>query len=113
MIDWSRVNELKVEIGEDGFAEVVVLFLDEVETVLRLLGAGQSRSAPTDEMHFLKGCAWNIGFREFGAVCQDGERRAAAGGLAASDIQRVLDSYAQSKATFLRGLSGQIAPSAA
>ena len=31
MITWSRVDELADEIGADDFAEVVALFLDEVE----------------------------------------------------------------------------------
>ena len=69
MIDWSRVNELKGEIGEDGFAEVVELFLDEVETAIaRLSPDSPARKLETD-MHFLKGSAWNLGFVEFGAVC--------------------------------------------
>jgi len=33
MIDWDRVVELCSEIGEEGFGEVVDLFLDEVEGV--------------------------------------------------------------------------------
>lgn len=112
MIDWSRVSELKAEIGEDAFAEVVELFLDEVETVLARIGRCRTRAALAEEMHFLKGSAWNLGFREFGAVCQDGERRAAAAG-SDPDLERLFDSYGQSKAAFLAGLGRHAAPSAA
>ena len=39
MIDWTRAGELRSEIGDDGFAEVVELFLDEVEDVVMRLRA--------------------------------------------------------------------------
>lgn len=105
MIDWSRVNELRREIGEDGFAEVVEMFLDEVETGLARLCSATKSQTLAEDLHFLKGSAWNLGFRDFGAVCQDGERRAAAGAIGAPDISRLLDSYAMSKTAFLEGLA--------
>ena len=40
MIDWKRVEELKEEIGTDGFVEVVDMFLDEAEGAVRALVAG-------------------------------------------------------------------------
>lgn len=100
MIDWSRVEELRREIGDDGLAEVVELFLDEVEeAVMRLAGNG----APTaDDMHFLKGSAWNLGFTDFGALCHDGERQIRAG--RPIDRGAVADSYGRSKQAFLNGL---------
>lgn len=102
MIDWSRVDELRREIGDDGFAEVVELFLDEVEeAVLRLRGNGV-RAPDADDLHFLKGSAWNLGFTDFGALCQDGERRAARGQPV--DMAAVADSYSRSKQVFLSGL---------
>ena len=78
MINWDRVDELRSEIGEDGFAEVVELFLDEVETTVMRLPSLPA-AALEASLHFLKGSAWNLGFRDFGALCQDGERKAAAG----------------------------------
>jgi histidine phosphotransfer protein HptB len=105
MIDWSRVNELKREIGEDGFAEVVEMFLDEVETVLARLYSAQTARRLAEDLHFLKGSAWNLGFQDFGAVCQDGERRAVAGTSVTADFDRLFDSYALSKTTFLEGLA--------
>jgi hypothetical protein len=40
MIDWKRVEELKEEIGADGFAEVADMFLDEAEGAVQALVAG-------------------------------------------------------------------------
>ncbi len=113
MIDWSRVNELRRDIGEDGFSDVVEMFLDEVETVLARLSSVATTAALAEDMHFLKGSAWNLGFREFGAVCHDAERRAASGTMAPPDVPGILAGYAQSKAAFLDGLAAGSATSAA
>lgn len=99
MIDWDRVAELRSEIGAEGFAEVLELFLDEVENVVMNLGRKPGKLG--DELHFLKGSAWNLGFRAFGAICQEGERRCNAGHAEEIDIAAVLDCYARSKAEFM------------
>jgi HPt (histidine-containing phosphotransfer) domain-containing protein len=99
MIDWDRVAELRSEIGTDGFAEVLELFLDEVESVV--MNLGQKPAKLGDELHFLKGSAWNLGFRDFGAVCQDGERRCAAGNAASVEIAAVQECYNRSKVQFM------------
>ncbi|MBV0913536.1 Hpt domain-containing protein [Anianabacter salinae] len=89
MIDWTRVNDLRFEIGEDGFPEVVELFLEEVEEVMaRLLSAGD---AADEDLHFLKGSALNLGFAELARLCDTGTGTVA--DLAAC--------YDQSKAEFL------------
>jgi HPt (histidine-containing phosphotransfer) domain-containing protein len=105
MIDWVRVAELREEIGDDGFAEVVELFLDEVEEVVMRLGAAPDPATYEQDLHFLKGSAWNLGFSNFGALCQEGERRAARGNGAGIDIGAVIESYGASKAVFMAGLA--------
>ncbi|PCD76470.1 Hpt domain-containing protein [Pseudothioclava arenosa] len=99
MIDWDRVAELRAEIGADEFSEVLELFLDEVEGVVMRLGATPEKLS--DELHFLKGSAWNLGFRDFGAICQANERRIVAGGAAAADIPAIIACYGQSKEIFM------------
>jgi histidine phosphotransfer protein HptB len=103
MIDWPRVTELRDEIGEEGFAEVVELFLDEVEDVIGRLATAPDPLRFEDDLHFLKGSAWNLGFQEMGRLCEAGERRAADGDLSI-DISAVLESYHRSKQAFVLGL---------
>lgn len=103
MIDWERVRELHSEIGDDGFAEVVELFLDEVEAVVMTLGSRPDKIE--EDLHFLKGSAWNLGFRDFGGQCQQGERLAAAGQGAQVDLPVIRTSYDRSKAEFLGRIS--------
>lgn len=95
LIDWARVAALRDEIGEDSFAEVAALFLDEVEQVLaRLAGAGgmdANAAALADDMHFLKGSAWNLGFARFADFCARGEALAARAGLSGKRVGAALD----------------------
>ena len=103
MISWDRVRELRGEIGDDDFSEVIDLFLEEVEEVLDRLRASPDTANLEADMHFLKGSALNVGFQGLGALCRDGEIRAAACEAGHDDIARVLDAYESSKVEFLAG----------
>lgn len=103
MIDWSRVAELQSEVGEDGFAEVAALFLEETDEVVTRLRAGAVTHLPRD-LHFLKGSALNLGFRDLALRCQEGERMCNAGAGAAVDIAALIRLYTESKAAFTNGL---------
>lgn len=96
MIAWDRVNELRSEIGDDDFAEVVVMFLEEADEVIGRISVAAGAKVLESDLHFLKGAALNLGFAEFAALCQDGERRAA-GGDTNVDLDRVCSSYQASK----------------
>lgn len=103
-IDWKRAMELRSEVGPDGFDEVVELFLEEVETVVRRMQEQPEPERFEADLHFLKGGALNLGFASFGALCQDGERRAASGRPEEVDPAAIVESYYASKAEFLAGL---------
>ena len=50
------------------------MFLDEVESAMMRLSAKDPKRLETS-LHFLKGCAWNLGFAAFGGLCDEEERR--------------------------------------
>ncbi|MCV2867398.1 Hpt domain-containing protein [Defluviimonas sp. WL0002] len=104
MIDWSRVNSLRMEIGDDSFDEVVEIFLEEVESVVSRLRSDPNPAKFEEDLHFLKGSAWNLGFLDFGALCQEGERLAAHGNAAKVNMGAVIDCYAESRVAFVAGL---------
>lgn len=112
MIDWARVAELRGEIGEEGFAEVVEIFLEESGEAAAALGA-----APEEElegaMHFLKGSALNLGMARLAAACQAGERAAGAGRGDEVDRGALLALYEASRAAFLAGVNEPAARAAA
>ncbi len=105
MIDWKRVAELKEEIGADGFVEVADMFLDEAEGAVRALVAGLPAEEVEGQLHFLKGSALNLGLSDLAAICQDGERKAAAGQDDAVDTAQVAAIWRASRASLLGGLS--------
>ena len=101
MIEWQRVSELHEEVGSEDFAEVVEIFLEEVEeVVLRLRKAA---GAPVeDDLHFLKGSALNLGFSQLASLCDAGEK-AARDGKRDIDLAAVCDSFEASRTEFLAG----------
>nr|WP_204115021.1 Hpt domain-containing protein [Shimia biformata] len=96
MIDWSRVNDLKDEIGEDDFAEVAEIFLEEVDDAIARLPRSTDLAA---DLHFLKGSALNLGFCDLGTLCQLGESAAAGG--AKVDIAAITSAYSLSRQAFV------------
>lgn len=99
MIDWDKVAELRDEVGPQGFDEVIDLFLEEVEAALKLLGQPTRRPGP--DLHFIKGCAANIGFAGLVRLCSAQEVVTLAGDEC--DAVAVDTCYRQSKLAFLAG----------
>ncbi len=105
MIDWGRIEDLQAEIGDDGFAEVIDLFLEETDEVIERLSMNPDQARIGPDLHFLKGSALNLGFRELALLCQEGERRANAGEEGVIDLGPVVRVYHESKAAFQMGLA--------
>lgn len=104
MIDWDRVAELRNDFGEDDFLEIVELFLAEVEEKLNSLPE-QPEGSLSEDFHFLKGSAANLGFRAFQSLCSKNEK--APDPNAVPEIQNL---FQLSKETFLAGVNEQKEP---
>ncbi|MCC0063448.1 MAG: Hpt domain-containing protein [Defluviimonas sp.] len=104
MISWERVADLKADFGEDGFAEVVAVFLEEFDAAVAELGAAKDGEALARALHFLKGGALNLGFTDVGALCGDGEKHVRAGTAGDGLVDRIAELYALSRAEFLSGI---------
>ncbi|WP_040672044.1 Hpt domain-containing protein [Rhodobacter ferrooxidans] len=105
MIEWGRVADLRSEIGDEAFGEVIDLFLEETDEVIARLIERPDLAQIERDLHFLKGSALNLGFCDLADLCQDGERRAAAGDAALVDVGAVVRVYFESKAAFQMGLA--------
>ncbi|MBU0642731.1 MAG: Hpt domain-containing protein [Alphaproteobacteria bacterium] len=101
MIDWSRVDDLRDEVGDEDFREVVDLFLDEVDEVIERMKHHPTHSSIEKDLHFLKGSSLNLGFAAFSSLCAAGERAARNGEAETVDLGQIFDAYAQSRATFV------------
>ncbi|MDQ2094230.1 Hpt domain-containing protein [Rhodalgimonas zhirmunskyi] len=109
MIDWGKVSELNQEIGPEDFAEVVELFLEEVDATIAEIAAGMPEERLEETLHFLKGSALNLGFSEFAGLCAKYEQSAHRGAFDKIDLGRVSESYVASKERFLAEWPSRIA----
>lgn len=104
MIDWKRVEDLRDEIGDDDFAEVAGMFLEEADQTVARLALGLAAAEVESQLHFLKGSALNLGLSDLAAICQQGERLAASGCAAQVDLSIVVAIYQASRTAFSGGL---------
>lgn len=74
MIDWSRIDELRAEVGDEDFAEIASLFLSEIEEAVGDLPRITDPVARTEALHGMKGSAMNLGFGDLAAICARGEK---------------------------------------
>jgi len=96
MIDWNRVSELRSEVGEDDFDEVLVMFFDEVAEVLENLGSGGVEEIKHD-LHLLKGSALNIGLAEVSTICRNCEASLAVNPDEVIDLSAIRSTFLASK----------------
>lgn len=101
MLDWDRVTELQNEVGEDAFAEVVEIFLEEVEELIETYRTGQPPQDVGGEMHFLRGSAMNLGFSTFAEICNAAEQAAKHSTPVPLDLKALCDCYDASKAELM------------
>ncbi len=92
MIDWARVAELRNEVGEEDFDEVVEIFCEEVSEILDQLDLTEIEKAKTD-LHFLKGSAANVGMKRLSDVCADAEHQVSAGRPHDVDLLKLRSAY--------------------
>jgi HPt (histidine-containing phosphotransfer) domain-containing protein len=100
MLDWDRIGSLRDEIGTEDFAEVVTLFFEEAESAVARLREPGSTASRESDLHFLKGCALNLGFSRLGDLCERAERRAASDAVDDAQILAVIVCYEASRAAF-------------
>ncbi|MFA5538046.1 MAG: Hpt domain-containing protein [Gemmobacter sp.] len=103
MIDRDRIATLRAEIGEEDLAEVVALFMEEADESITRLRAAATPARQAEELHFLKGCALNLGFAALAGLCAGGEDRIAAGQPGAVDADRLAALFAASRQAFEEG----------
>lgn len=102
MIDQARLQELAEDFGEDDLADLIDVFLAETWEAIDDLGnmiSDAPGDALTDQFHFLKGCARNLGATDFADRCEQYEKARSPFGPAAyhalrQDFQAVCDYFA-------------------
>jgi histidine phosphotransfer protein HptB len=109
MIDWTRLRDLRDEVGAEEFEDIVILFMDEVDGTIEKLKSDFDAETLEDDLHFLKGSALTLGFRELSDLCQDGETEALQGRAKTVDVAGILKAYQTSKHIFLSDRAAHMA----
>ncbi|MFC0811617.1 Hpt domain-containing protein [Paracoccus panacisoli] len=109
MIDWKRMAALRHEVGEDEFAPLVELFLDEIEGAIMTM-VPNDPDRMEQRLHFLKGCGLNMGLNAFCRLCDTWERMVATGLGDQLDVEALMAGYAASKQALMRDLEAMTAP---
>ncbi len=97
MISTARLDELRSEVGEDDFGEIVALFIAESDGIVELLAAVSDPAQGEELLHALKGSALNLGFDTLAALCREGEDARAGTPAWGARVDRLVDVYRQSK----------------
>ena len=100
MINESRIAELKADVGEDDFAEVVELFCEEVEGVLAELEITTQDALP-EKLHFLKGSAQNVGLDQVARLCMAAEANLKTHPMSRPEISPIHEAYWSAKPLLL------------
>lgn len=104
MIDWAQIRQLEADIGTEDFSEVVDLFIAEVDEAVMQLAEDPPEAADllVSALHFLKGSAYNLGFRAFGDYCSEGEKMAMDGDGNDVNLKKTIRLYVESKEHFFK-----------
>lgn len=105
MIDWTKLAELRADIGGEDFDEVIALFLGDTDAAVAALAETPGLGA---RLHYLKGSAATVGLAGFARLCEAGEDAAARG--RAVDLFALRACYARSRAALLDGLAASPPP---
>ena len=79
VINWTHLSELRADMGDETFAEVINLFLQEVQSGIERLSRERSASDLVSEFHMLKGSALSLGLTDLANICANAESMANAG----------------------------------
>ena len=102
MIDWTHIKQLETDVGAAEFKNVVALFLDEVDSEIELLRTPvRTPEILKSKMHFLRGSAYYLGFREFGDLCAQNELLADTERAGDIDLNHLILVYDLSRSRFL------------
>ena len=105
MIDWERIEDLRREVGQKDFADVVGLFFEEIDCSLPEVFELTEPDEIRDLLHFIRGSALNLGFFELARFCEP-DFFTMETGLSVEKIrpyfERLRRSYERAKAVYFR-----------
>ncbi len=105
MIDWDRVFQLQQEVGEEDFMDLVDIFLEDAGDAIKKLQPHSDEKGLEASLHYLKGCALNLGLKDLADLCQVGEALARQGKGGDVDIAPIVSCYEKSVGEFMSNIN--------
>ena len=106
LIDLARLQELLDEIGSEDLSVIVDLFLEETDAIISRIANAAAGPELAADLHFLKGCALNLGLAALAGLCRDAERCNACGRAVPLEPGMFTTVYDASKLAFRVALEG-------
>ena len=100
MIDWIRIDELRDEVGQDDFGDIVGVFFEEAQEALENLRRADTVVTLLGQLHFLQGSALNLGFSNFAAICRKEENSLQKDPSYKVEIDKIYAEFSSSKKQF-------------
>ncbi len=100
MIDWIRIDELRDEVGQDDFGDIVGVFFEEAQEALENLRRADTVVTLLGQLHFLQGSALNLGFSNFAAICRNEENSLQKDPSHKVEIDKIYGVFSSSKQQF-------------
>ncbi len=69
-IDWARLHQLQEDVGTEDIRGIITLFEQELKQVIAQLPLEAEPAQMANNLHYLKGCALNLGFNDLARLCQ-------------------------------------------
>lgn len=104
MIRWERYEELRQEVGDEDLAEIVDLFLSELEETIAAIMSTPAAGLTADAFHSLKGSCLNIGFDGLANLCAVAETAILRGEAGGIDRDMLAETYSASRSGFMNRL---------
>lgn len=105
MIDTTRLDQLADEIGRESLAEIVDVFMSEMDETVEKLPEVDSAQAYAAQLHFLKGSALNLGLTAIAVACDEERGAIMTGAERSQNVTQIKALYEKSRAMLLSCVS--------
>ena len=116
MIDWTRLDELRDDLGAETLVDLVDVFLAESDEIAERMDAAEPAGVLADRFHALKGAAANLGLSHVATLCNAAEDAARSSGAAGGDLGRriadIKDAYGAARIALVEGMQQRYGPGA-
>jgi HPt (histidine-containing phosphotransfer) domain-containing protein len=93
MINWARLLQLQEDVGKNDIHDIIILFEQELKQVIAQLPLQTDPEQMASNLHYLKGCALNLGFEDLADLCQAGYTRLSQSPRTGVTVAPILSAY--------------------